>query len=426
MLDRAFLVEHRNLTRRYFLRLGAVGAAAAIWPSRAVQAADPPAEPAQPAKHAKPDKAGAKQDPYFTPAEDFKDVSRGKPLPHTLSDEKKREVGLTRDTWKLEVISDPEKPAKLGKPLTKADGTALDFAGLLELGKQHAVRFPKVMTCLNLGCPLGMGLWEGVPLREVVWLTKPREKLRRVFYYGYHNDDPKQMFRSSLPIGRVLEDPFDLPPVILCYKLNGEWLDSERGGPVRVVVPEHYGFKSIKWLSHVVLTNLAYANDTYADADNDVDSPLKTFAATLEVPVGASAGQPIPVSGYAQVGISGLTKVQVWVQPSAEEPAADDPHFTKAPWRDAEILSPPEHWGALPEGRIPADTLGFDAAGKPRTWPLRLAKVHWAALLPGLPAGDYTLRCRTIDEKGIAQPMPRPLRKSGHAIIEAVTFKVKA
>ncbi len=36
------------------------------------------------------------------------------------------------------------------------------------------------------------------------------------------------MFRSSLPIGRVLEDPFDLRPVIVCYKMNGEWLDSER------------------------------------------------------------------------------------------------------------------------------------------------------------------------------------------------------
>ena len=32
---------------------------------------------------------------------------------------------------------------------------------------------------------------------------------------------------SKLPIGRVLEDPFGLPPVILCYKLNGQWLNSE-------------------------------------------------------------------------------------------------------------------------------------------------------------------------------------------------------
>src|SRR5207248_484903 len=84
---------------------------------------------------------------------------------------------------------------------------ALDFDGLLRMAQQHVVRFPKVMTCLNIGCPLGMGVWEGVPLREVVWRTQPRENLRRVFYYGYHNDDPKQMFRSSLPIGRVRSRP---------------------------------------------------------------------------------------------------------------------------------------------------------------------------------------------------------------------------
>jgi DMSO/TMAO reductase YedYZ molybdopterin-dependent catalytic subunit len=311
--------------------------------------------------------------------------------------------------------------------LSKSDGTALDFAGLLDLGEKHAVRFAKVMTCLNIGCPLGMGIWEGVPLREVLWLTQPREDLRRVFYYGYHNDDPAQRFQSSLPVGRVLEDPFDLPPVILCYKLNGQWLTSERGGPVRVVVPEAYGFKSIKWLSHVVLTNLPHANDTYASGNNDVDSPLKTWAATLSFPNEVRANQPIAVTGYAQVGISGLSKVQVWISPSSPEWPSGDRYFATAPWSDAEILPPPKSWdGNLPDGKIPADTIGFDEAGKPRTWPMRLAKIHWAALLPGLPPGDYTLRCRTIDAKGIAQPLPRPFRKSGHAAIEAKSIKVKA
>jgi DMSO/TMAO reductase YedYZ molybdopterin-dependent catalytic subunit len=184
-------------------------------------------------------------EPYFTPQSQFRDVSRGKPLPHSLSDDQKRAVGLTRETWQLEVVSDPDHPATLRHPLSKKDGTALDFAGLMRLAEKHAVRFAKTMTCLNIGCPLGTGIWEGVPLREVVWLTGPRENLRRVFYHGYHNDEPRQMFRSSLPIDRVLEDPFDLPPVILCYKLNGQWLDSERGAPVRVVVPEAYGFKYV-------------------------------------------------------------------------------------------------------------------------------------------------------------------------------------
>ncbi|HJZ93241.1 MAG TPA: molybdopterin-dependent oxidoreductase [Gemmataceae bacterium] len=413
-----FLARHADLTRRFFLRAGAAWAVTSYALADA-RADSPPPELAR---------AIEKLESYFTPPDEFQDVSRGKPLPHSIPEAKRREVGLTRDTWRLEVVADPEHPATLGKPLTKKDGTALDFEGLLKLGERHAVRFVKVMTCLNIGCPLGMGVWEGVPLRDIVWRTEPKENLRRVFYFGYHNDDPKQMFRSSLPVGRVLEDPHDWPPVILCYKLNGDWLSPARGGPVRVVVPEAYGFKSIKWLTRVVLTNLGYANDTYLDGNNDIDSPLKTFAATLQVPTDVKPDQPIPVTGYAQVGVSGLSKVQVWVSPAGKPWPADDPYFAKAPWIDAHVLGPPEKWGGkLPNVAIPAGTIGFTAeTGRPLSWPMKLAKAHWAALLPGLAAGDYTLRCRTIDAKGHAQPMPRPFKKSGRAEIEVVKLTVKA
>jgi DMSO/TMAO reductase YedYZ molybdopterin-dependent catalytic subunit len=413
-----FFARHQQLTRRYFLGLGAAGAAA-LASGPTVGRAD--------AGREELDKAVAELESFFTPQASFRDVSRGKPLPHSLPEDKKREVGLTRETWKLDLISDPDNPAKIGRELKKEDGTALDFAGLLQLAEKHAVRFAKVMTCLNIGCPLGMGIWEGVPLRDVLALTKPRENIRRVFYYGYHNDDPQQLFQSSLPIGRVLEDTYDLPPVIVCYKLNGQWLDSRRGGPVRIVVPEHYGFKSIKWLSHVMLTNLAHANDTYAKGNNDIDSPLKSFAATLAPPTEVAAGKPFPVTGYAQVGISGLSKVQVWITRSDQEWPTDDKDFATAPWVNAQIFGPPPLWGGeLPGDAIPADTIGFDSTGRPRTWPMRLGKVHWAILIPALPAGEYTLRSRTIDEKGFAQPMPRPFRKSGHAVIESVSIRVKA
>lgn len=413
-----FLQQHARLTRRCFLGLGAAGTAAI--------AARPLAGGAEP----RDDRLQAAIDqlePWLTPPDQFRDVSRGEPIPHTLPPERKSEVGLTRDAWKLEVISDPDNPARLGNPLTVADGTALDFAGLMQLAEQRAVRFAKVMTCLNIGCPLGMGIWEGVPLRDVVWLTQPRENLRRVFYYGYHNDDPRQMFRSSLPVGRVLEDPFDLPPVILCYKLNGEWLSPERGGPVRIVVPEAYGFKSIKWLTTIVLSNLYHANDTYGVQNNDVDSPLKTFAAALNAPERVPPGTPLALTGYAQVGIGGLSGVQVWMQNDEDSAADYGRHFANAPWIDAQILPPPEYWGSDPAvNAIPSGTQGFDSAGRPLTWPMRLAKIHWAVLLSGLPEGDYTLRCRAIDEKGNAQPMPRPFQKSGHAAIENVAIRVGA
>src|SRR5712692_9525682 len=126
-----FLFDHRELTRRYFIRLGVAGAAAVRFGTLAA-GADPLA----------PDLAKALEslEPYFTPPESFRDVSRGKPLPHSLPDEKKREVGLTRETWKLEVISDPDNPASIRSPLTRKDGTALDFAGLMKLAEKQTGR----------------------------------------------------------------------------------------------------------------------------------------------------------------------------------------------------------------------------------------------------------------------------------------------
>lgn len=420
-----FLTEHRDVTRRYFLRLGSAGAAAlASLPlfARMAQADEPAAtgKPQDPLAAAL-----VKLETWLTKQNDYGDVSRGDPLPHSLDETKRKEVGLTRDTWQLEVIDDEENSSGMRKSFTKADNTAFTFDDLMKLAKTHAVRFPKVMTCLNMGCPLGNGVWEGVPLREVLWLTEPREKLRRVFYYGYHNDKPEQMFRSSLPVGRILEDPFGLPPVILSYKLNGEWLTPERGAPVRVIVPESYGFKNIKWLSHVVLSNIWKSNDTYGEKNNDVDSPLKTFCEAFPLPEKIEPEQPLAVTGYAQVGISGLKGVQFWIQNNEEDLPEGDRYFTTVPWQDAKILPPPARWGGeLGEGPMPADTRGFDASGQPTTWPIKLSKAHWAVLLPGLPKGEYTLRCRTIDENGAAQPMPRPFRKSGRAAIQEMQIKV--
>ena len=377
----AFLSRHRELTRRYFLRLGAAGLAMPTmlhWASHAYAAKGGTLLPS-------PEEKAKRFGSYLTSDELFADVSRGEPLPHELPEQKKAEVGMTRDSWRLEVISDPEHPVRLRHPLTKKDNTALDFKALVALGEKHAVRFPKIMTCLNLGCPLGMGIWEGVPLREVVWMTEPREDTRRVFFYGYHNDDPKQIFRSSLPIGRVMEDYFGLPPVILCYKLNGQWLSSTRGGPVRVVVPEAYGFKNVKWLSHVVLTNLFHANDTYAEQGNDIDSPMKTFAATIAAPRKVKAGEPFPLTGYAQVGISGISKVQV----SAELQGAK--RRKRSVLHHGSLVGHGDPRGAgnlgggLPDDKIPPGTHGFDSSGRPVAWPIEFSAAHWAGVHPACP-----------------------------------------
>jgi DMSO/TMAO reductase YedYZ molybdopterin-dependent catalytic subunit len=410
--------EHLELTRRYFLKLGAASACAL--PSLPLLAYDNAiAKEALAAAIAKLE--------YLTTQDSFGTVERGDPLPYTHPPEKLREIGLVRETWKLEVVGDPAAPPKFEASLSRELGTALDWGGLMTLAEKHAVRFLKIMTCNNGGSPLGMGLWEGVPLRTVIWLTKPQADIRRVFYYGYHNDDPKQLFQSSLPIGRVLEDPPGGDPVILCYKLNGEYLSGKRGGPVRMIVPDAYGFKSVKWLTRVVLTNAPAANDTYASGNNDIDSQMKTFARFVSRPAKVKVGEAVPVTGVAQVGISGLTRVQYWLSPQEVEWPADDPYFTKADWKDAELLAAPESWGGgLTEGKLPAGTLGFDAAtGRPLTWPMRNTLAHWAVLISGVAAGKYDLRCRTIDANGIAQPLPRPFPKSGRNSIEQMPLTVE-
>jgi DMSO/TMAO reductase YedYZ molybdopterin-dependent catalytic subunit len=194
-----------------------------------------------------------------------------------------------------------------------------------------------------------------------------------------------------------------------------------------MVVPDAYGFKSVKWLQRVVLTNAPFANDTYAGGNNDVDSWMKTFAKFSSYPKTAKLGQPLPITGYAQVGISGLSKVQYWLAPADAKWPEDDPYFTAAPWQDAELLPPPKTWGGgLPDGKLPADVRGIDAkTNLPTTWPMRYALIHWAALVTNVTPGKYQLRCRTIDANGAAQPMPRPFAKSGRNVIQSVELTVE-
>ncbi|MBV9582485.1 MAG: molybdopterin-dependent oxidoreductase [Chloroflexi bacterium] len=367
---------------------------------------------------------------YLTPQGEWGDVERGNPLPYTLPPEIRRQVGLERDTWRLEIVADPETDAEIDAP------QSIDFDTLVDIGRHHGVRLLKGVTCNNIGEPLGMGLWEGVPLRVLVWMARPVRNIRRVFYYGYHSDDPRQMFQSSLPFGRVLEEPPGELPVLVAYKLNGEFLTGKRGGPVRMLVPEAYGFKSVKWLQRVILTNKYAANDTYHEGNNDLDSPMKTFARFSHVPASergsvtmsglevdprspctAAADTVFSVSGIAQVGVSGLARVEWWLRASGETDwdATTDPYCERGDWQTAEILGPPSE----------REAMDLSVRVQREEWPLRYTFAYWRATLPPLAAGEYELRCRSVDLNGNAQPMPRPFAKSGRADIQRVLLRVQ-
>jgi DMSO/TMAO reductase YedYZ molybdopterin-dependent catalytic subunit len=358
---------------------------------------------------------------FLTSQSDFQDVSRGNPRPWALKGAALTNARLTPETWRLEIVSDGS--TKIERPRRLADNTAIDLPALEKLGRRHGVKFLKAMQCLNLERPLGQGLWEGVPLREVVRLVGRLDNIRRVYYWGFHNNDPKQLFQSSLNYTQVMEaPPWELGP-FLAYRLNGEPLSLRRGGPVRMLVPWAHGFKSIKWLQRIVLTNEFRANDTYANQNNDPESYLKTAAYLDPGSEPFRAGRPAVVTGTAMVGLSGLRRVEYWLRPDAGvhgRLAEDDPAWRAARWSPCTLDPPPQDWAtALPAGVRPRDVWGFDPkTGRPREWPMRYSVARWSATLTDLRPGAYEFRVRTIDLNGFAQPEPRPYLKSGRNAIQ--------
>ncbi|APW61477.1 molybdopterin-dependent oxidoreductase [Paludisphaera borealis] len=395
------------ISRRDALGLGATGLVLSGLVRRS-PAASPPT--------GRTDDDGSRR-PFLTPGDDFTDVSRGDPIPHTLQGEALVKARLTPETWRLEVAA--EGKAELAKPLRQADGSAIDLASLVKLGETKGVLFLKAMQCNNIAQPLGQGLWEGVPLRDVLRLGGEMKQVRRVYYWGFHNNDPKQMFRSSLAINQVLDaPPGELPPFI-AYRLNGGPIPLERGGPVRMIVPWAHGFKSVKWLQQIVLTNDYQANDTYALANNDPESYLKT-AAYLDDADEATrpAGETLVIRGTAMVGWPGLARVESWLRRVSRpvvELHDDDPAWATASWRPCDLDPPPVDLAAeLPAGVDLARIWGFGPDGRPKEWPLRFSVAPWSASLGGLEPGDYEFRVRTVDRNGFAQPEPRPFaQRSG-------------
>ncbi len=408
------------IDRRSFLGLTAATGFAAGFPGWAAEAAsDHPAVGA----------ARLPARPFLTEAGDFVDVSRGNPKPFTLRGEALARARLTPETWRLEVVGDDS--AEVAHPARLEDGSALDLAALKQLGHEHGVKYLKAMQCNNIPFPLGQGLWEGVPLREILRRVGKVANVRRVYYWGFHNDDPAQLFQSSLAYNRALESPPWEPPAMVAYRLNGRDIPLERGGPVRMVVPWAHGFKSIKWLQRIVLTNDYKANDTYALQNNDPESYLKTAAYLRKGSSSFKADEPVVVEGTAMVGWSGLERVEYWVRrgDGAEEKLTeDDPAWKSAVWRPCELMPAPDDWAAiLPGGTSPGEVWGFDSrTGKPKDWPLPFSTVPFTARLEGLRPGLYEFRARTVDRNGFAQPEPRPYRKSGLNPVPCQTFEVTA
>lgn len=109
---------------------------------------------------------------------------------------------------------------------------------------------PRVEMVKNFQCVTGWVVpdvhWAGVRLADLVARARPRTGNGVVEFYSADG-----VYTDSL----AGADQVDLGDVILAYEIEGGPLPADRGGPVRLVVPPMYGYKSVKWVNRLRITD---------------------------------------------------------------------------------------------------------------------------------------------------------------------------
>ena len=85
--------------------------------------------------------------------------------------------------------------------------------------------------------------FEGVHWRELARLARPLSSARFVVAHAEHD------FTSNVPLSFLEDDR-----ALLATHADGEPLPAEHGGPMRLVVPGKYFWKSAKWLRAIELS----------------------------------------------------------------------------------------------------------------------------------------------------------------------------
>jgi DMSO/TMAO reductase YedYZ molybdopterin-dependent catalytic subunit len=91
-----------------------------------------------------------------------------------------------------------------------------------------------------------VGQWGGVPMRDIIRLTKPSRKAKYVAFYGYDIDDNGKQYYETIEL-RDAKDPM----TILAYEFMGKPLPPEHGAPLRLRCERKYGYKMTKYLKRI-------------------------------------------------------------------------------------------------------------------------------------------------------------------------------
>ena len=131
---------------------------------------------------------------------------------------------VSRERWRLDVYGAIETPV---------------FWTFDEFIAQKQARFTSDIHCVTTWSRYD-NEWEGLATRELLAACQPREDTRFVVLHSYDG------YTTNLP----LED-FAAEDALLAHSWSGKPLSEEHGGPVRLVVPHLYFWKSAKWLQAI-------------------------------------------------------------------------------------------------------------------------------------------------------------------------------
>src|SRR5690349_13955838 len=108
--------------------------------------------------------------------------------------------------------------------------------------------FPARSQITHLACEEGWSYiaeWRGVPLSHVLELVGTLPQARYVVYRSIQSN-----WWESIDMSDALH-----PQTLVAHGMNGGALPVPFGGPLRLRVPRQLGYKNIKYLNHVTLTD---------------------------------------------------------------------------------------------------------------------------------------------------------------------------
>jgi len=107
--------------------------------------------------------------------------------------------------------------------------------------------FPRAHQISTFHCVTGWTVhdvrWAGVRFEHLLACAEPLPSARAIRFVSL-----EQPYTDSLTLQQAT-----LPDAMLAYELDGKPLSRAHGSPARVVIPEMYGYKGVKWLTRMEL-----------------------------------------------------------------------------------------------------------------------------------------------------------------------------